>query len=164
VSGRAGKSGEQGRAGRGYPAADQAGVMLWVDHNMKIDYSDDEFDKVLDVIEKLIEIIKVPEQYEVQNGLVGTKGDGIQKLTTPMKGVDELKNLSGIGKEMSVIKDSKLFKMMRYFPPILEMKNGQAVEDDDDYEIKGNREFVSKEFMTQFIIDFKMYENTGYIG
>jgi hypothetical protein len=62
---------------------------------------------------------------------------------------------------MSVIKDSKLFKMMRYFPPILEIKHGQPVEDNDDYEIRGNREFVSKEFITQFIIDFKMYENTG---
>jgi hypothetical protein len=78
-----------------------------------------------------------------------------------MKGEDELKNLFGIGKEMSVIKNSKQFKVMRYFPPILEIKHGQPVEDDDDYEIRGNREFVSKEFMTHFIIDLKMYENTG---
>jgi hypothetical protein len=125
---------------------------------MKIDYSDDEeFDGDRDVIEKPIEIIKVPEKHEVENGLVGTKRDVILKLTSQMKGEDELKNLFGIGKEMSVFKDSKLFKMMRYFPPILEIKHGQSVHDDDEYEIRGNRELVSKEFMTQFIIDFKMY-------
>jgi hypothetical protein len=105
-----------------------------------IDYSDDdeEFDKDCDVIEKLIEIIKVPKKYEVENGLLGTKPDVLLKLTTPMKREDELKNLFGIGKEMSVFKDSKLFKMMRYFPAILEIKNGQPVEDDDDYEIRDN--------------------------
>jgi uncharacterized protein (DUF302 family) len=43
--------------------------MLWVDHNMKkmkIDYFDDEFDEDQDAIEKEIEIIKVPEQFEVR--------------------------------------------------------------------------------------------------
>jgi hypothetical protein len=129
VRGRVGKSGEE------------RGVMLWVDHNikkMKIDYSDDEFDENRDVIEKPIEIIKVPEKFEVKNGLLGMKRDVILKLTTPMKGEDELKKLFGIGKEISVFKDSKLFKMMRYFPPTLEIKNGQPVNEDDDYEIRGN--------------------------
>jgi hypothetical protein len=54
-----------------------------------------------------------------------------------------------------------LFKMLRYFSSILEIKNGQQPRDDDDYEIIGNRTFVSMEFMTEFIIDFKMYKNTG---
>jgi hypothetical protein len=56
-----------------------------------------------------------------------------------MKGEDELTNLFGIGQERCVINDSKLFKLMRYFPPILEIKHGQPVQDDDDYEIRGNR-------------------------
>jgi hypothetical protein len=74
---------------------------------------------------------------------------------------DKLKNLFSIGKEMSVIKNTSLFKRLRYFPPILEIKHGQPQHDDEDYEIRGNRVFVSKEFMTDFIIDFKMYKDTG---
>jgi hypothetical protein len=61
--------------------------------------------------------------------------------------------LFAIAKEMSLIEDTKLFKMLRYFPPILEIKNGQAVHEDDEYEIRVNQEFVLKEFMTQFFID-----------
>jgi hypothetical protein len=138
------------------------GVILRVAHNQKMDSeSDEEFDEDDDVIEKPIEIIRVNEEFEVENGLLGLKQNAILKLTTPMNGEDELKNLFGIGKEMSVIKGSKLFKMLRYFPPILEIKNGQPVRDDDDYEIRGNREFIWKEFIMQFIIDFKMYKNTG---
>jgi hydrogenase maturation factor len=106
-------------------------------------------------------IIKVDEEYEVTNGLLGVKRDIILKLTTSMNGEYELQNLFNIGKEMSVIKDSKLFKMLRYFPPTLEIKNGQMECDDYYYEIRGNREFVSKELMMLFIIDFKMYKNRG---
>jgi hypothetical protein len=40
----------------------------------KIDYSDDEeYDEDCDVIEKPIEIIKVLEKFEVENGLLGMK-------------------------------------------------------------------------------------------
>jgi hypothetical protein len=72
-----------------------------------------------------------------------------------------MKNLYDIGKEMSVIKDTTFFKRLRYFPPILEIKHGQPVRDDENYEIIGNRTFVSKEFMTYCIIDYKMYKDTG---
>jgi hypothetical protein len=69
--------------------------------------------------------------------------------------------LFGIGKEMSVIKDTPLFKRLRYFPPILQIKHGKPQHYDIDYGIIGNRLFVSKDFMTQFIINFKMYKDTG---
>jgi hypothetical protein len=92
--------------------------MLRVVVYLRIDSeSDEEFDEDDDVIEKPIEIIKVGEKYEVENGLLGLKRDIILKLTTPMNGEDELKNLFAISKEMSVIKDIKLFRMLRYFPP-----------------------------------------------
>jgi hypothetical protein len=74
---------------------------------------------------------------------------------------DKLKNLFSIGKEMNTFKNTSLFKRLRYFPPILQIKYGQPARDDDDYEIRGNRVFVSKEFMTDFIIDYKMYKDTG---
>jgi hypothetical protein len=78
------------------------------------------------------------------NGLLGLGRDIILKLTTPMNGEYELQNLFNIGKEMTEIKDTKLFKMLRYFPPILEIKHGQLQQDDDDYEIIGNRTFILK--------------------
>jgi hypothetical protein len=74
---------------------------------------------------------------------------------------DKLKNLFCVGKEMNVIKNTPLFKRLGYFPPILEIKHGQPQYDYDDYEIRSNQMFVSKELMTQFIIDFKMYEDIG---
>jgi hypothetical protein len=105
--------------------------------------------------------IKVDEEYNVKNGFIGLKCYIILKLTTPMNEEDKLKNLFSIGKEMNTFKNTSLFKRLRYFPPILQIKHGQLVCDDDDYEIRGNRVFVSKEFMTDFIIDYKMYKDTG---
>jgi hypothetical protein len=105
--------------------------------------------------------IEVEVKCEVENGLLGWNGDIIFKLTTPMNEEDKLKNLFSIGKEMNTFKNTSLFKRLRYFPPILQIKHRQPQHDDDDYEIRGNREFVSKEFMTQFIIDYKMYKDTG---
>jgi hypothetical protein len=136
VRGEEGESGVERGAGCGRPAGGRSGgVILRVVNNQRMDSeSDEEFDEDRDVIEKPIEIIKAYEEYEVKNRLLGAKRDVILKLTTPKNGEDELKNLFAIVKEMSVIKDSKLFKMLRYFPPILEMKNGQPVHDDDDYE------------------------------
>jgi hypothetical protein len=58
-------------------------------------------------------------------------------------------------------KDTSLFKLLRCFPPILQIKHGQPIRDDEDYEIKGNQTFVLKKFMIQFIIDFKMYKDIG---
>jgi hypothetical protein len=72
-----------------------------------------------------------------------------------------MKNLFCIGKEMSEIKDTPLVKRLRHFPPILEIKHEQPQQDYEDYEIRGNTEFVLKEIMMQFIMDFKMYEDTG---
>jgi hypothetical protein len=105
--------------------------------------------------------IKVDEEYNVKNGLIGLKRDIILKLTTPMNEEDNLKNLFSIGKEMNTFKNTSLFKRLRYFPPILQIKYGLPVHDDNDYEIGGIRVFVSKEFMTDCIIDFKMYKDTG---
>jgi hypothetical protein len=51
---------------------------------------------------------------------------------------DQLKNLYNIGKEMSVIKNKLLFKGLRYFPPILEIKHEQPQDDYNNYEIRGN--------------------------
>jgi hypothetical protein len=108
-------------------------------------------------IYKAAKIIKVDDEYELKNGLLGLKRDIIIKLKTPMNKEDKLKKLFCIYYEMSVIKSTPLFKRLRYFPPILEINHGQ-LQQDCDYEIRGNREFVSKEFMTHFIINFKMYK------
>jgi hypothetical protein len=105
--------------------------------------------------------IKVDEEYEVKNGLLGLKRDIILKLTTPMNEEDDLRNLFSISKEMNTFKNTSLFKRLRYFPPIVRIKYGQPERNDDEYEIRGNRVFVSKEYMTDCIIDYKMYENTG---
>jgi hypothetical protein len=105
--------------------------------------------------------IKVDEEYNVKNGLIGLKRDIILKLTTTMNEEDKLKNLFSIGKEMNKFKNTSLFKRLRYFPSILEIKHGQPARDDNDYEIRGNRVFVSKEFMTDCIINYKMYKDTG---
>jgi hypothetical protein len=102
--------------------------------------------------------IEVDEEYEVENGLIRLKRDIILKLTTPMNEEDNLKNLFSIGKEINIFRNTSLFKRLRYFPPILQIKYRQPARDDDDYEIRGNRVFVSKEFMTDCIIDYR-YRN-----
>jgi hypothetical protein len=114
-------------------------------------------------IYKLAEIIKVDEEYELKNGLLGLKRDIIIKLITPIIGEYEMKKLFSICKEMYAIKDTSLFKRLRYFPPSYQIIHGQPkpIRDDEDYEIKCSRLFVPKEFITQFIIDFKMYKDTG---
>jgi hypothetical protein len=91
-----------------------------------------------DVIYKPVKIIKVDDEYEVENGLLGMKRNIILKLTTPIIGEYEIKNLYNICKEMCVvIKNSPLFKRLRYFLPILQIKHGQPQEDYDYYEIRG---------------------------
>jgi hypothetical protein len=84
--------------------------------------------------------IEVDEEYEIENGLLGLKGDIILKLTTPMNEEDKLKNLFSIGNEMNTFKNTTLFKRLKYFPPILQIKYkyGQPVRDKEDYEIRGN--------------------------
>jgi hypothetical protein len=114
-----------------------------------------------DVIYKPFKIIKVDDEYEVENLLLGLKLDIILKLTTPIIGEYEMKNLFSIGKEMNTFKNISLFKKLRYFPPILQIKYEQPARDDDDYEIRGNRLFILKEFMILFITDYKMYKETG---
>jgi hypothetical protein len=84
---------------------------------------------------KSTEIIKVDDEYVMKNGLFGLKGDIILKLKTSINREYELKNLYDIGKEMCVIKNTSLFKRLRYFPPILQIKHGKPARDDDDYEI-----------------------------
>jgi hypothetical protein len=78
-----------------------------------------------DVIYKPAKIIKVDDEYEVKNGFLGLKRGVIFKLTTPMNEEDKLKNLFSIGKEMNTFKNAPLFKQLRYFPPILQIKHGQ---------------------------------------
>jgi hypothetical protein len=92
--------------------------------------------------------IEVEDKHEVENGLIGLKGDIILKLTTPMNEEDMLKNLFSIGKDMNTFKNTSLFKRLRYFLPIQQIKHGQPVRDDEDYEIRGNQQFISKEFIT----------------
>jgi hypothetical protein len=57
----------------------------------------------------------------VKNGLLGLKGDIIFKLTEPINREDDLKNFD-MCHEMSIIKDMQLFKLLRFFLPILELK------------------------------------------
>jgi hypothetical protein len=59
--------------------------------------------------------IKVDEEYEVKNELIGLKRDIILKLTTPMNEEDKLRNLFSISKEMNTFKNTSLFKRLRYF-------------------------------------------------
>jgi hypothetical protein len=73
---------------------------------------------------------------------------------------DDLMNLFGKCHEMSIIKDAQLFKLLRYFSPILELKHKQPPFNDDEYETVGNGIFILKEFIMQFIIDFKMYKGS----
>jgi hypothetical protein len=101
------------------------------------DEENDDYD-----IYKPPKIIKVDEEYNVKNGLIGLKRDIILKLRTPIIREFEMQNLFYIGKEMSEIKNSPLLKRLRFFPPILEIKHGQLQQDYDDFELSGNREFV----------------------
>jgi hypothetical protein len=130
---------------------------------LKIDSEgEEETDEMNDdeVIYKPAKII-VDDEYEVEKGLLGLNRDIILKLTTPMNEEDKLKNLFSIDKEMNTFKNTSLFKLLRYFPPILQIKHRQPQQDYEDYEIRGNREFVSKEFMTDCIINYKIYKDTG---
>jgi hypothetical protein len=88
--------------------------------------SEDEEETDEDGPDEPVEIIQVDEEYEVKNGLLGLKRDIILRLTGPMKREDDLKNLFGMYHEISIIKDSQFFKMLRYFPPILELKHGSC--------------------------------------
>jgi hypothetical protein len=106
-------------------------------------------------------IIKFDEKYEVENGLLGLKRDIILKLTTPIIGEYEMKKLFSIGKEMCAIKNTPHFKRLRYFPPILQIRYGQPQPGYNDDGIRCSRLFVSKEFMTEFFIYYKMYKDTG---
>jgi hypothetical protein len=54
-------------------------------------------------IYKPSKIIKVDDEYEVKNGLLGLKRDIILKLTTPIIREYEMKRLFSIGKEMCAI-------------------------------------------------------------
>jgi hypothetical protein len=56
-----------------------------------------------DVVHKNVEIIKVDDEYEVNNRQFGLKRDIILKLTKPMNREYELRNLFNIGKEIAVI-------------------------------------------------------------
>jgi hypothetical protein len=49
----------------------------------------------------------------------------------------------------------------RYFPPIFSIRYGRPETNRDDYIITGNKLLKRKEFMNQFILDNKMYENMG---
>jgi hypothetical protein len=106
-------------------------------------------------------IFKVDDKYDVENGLIGLKRDIILKLTTPIIGEYEMKKLFSIGKEMCGIKNTPLFRLLRYFSPIYQILHGQPQPDYDDEGIRDSWLFVSKEFMTQYIIDYKMYKDTG---
>jgi hypothetical protein len=105
--------------------------------------------------------MEVEEQCEVENGLLGLKRDLIIKLAGTQKNEDNLRNLIGLCKETSKYKEHFLFNIYRFFPPILSLRYGHPERNDNEYEIEGNKTLVSKEFMNQFIIDYKMYENTG---
>jgi hypothetical protein len=59
---------------------------------------------------------------------------------------DKLKNLFSIGKEMSTFKNTSLFKRLRYFPPILQIKYGQPAHDDEEYLFKIGSTVYVKDF------------------
>jgi hypothetical protein len=105
--------------------------------------------------------MELEEQYEVENGLLGLKRDLIIKLAGIQKNEDSLRNIIGLCKEISKYKEHFLFNIYRFFPQILSLKYGHPEHNDNEYKIVGNKTLVSKEFMNQFIIDYKMYENTG---
>jgi hypothetical protein len=102
------------------------------------------------------------EQYEVKNGLLGLKRDLIIKLAgIQKKNEDNLRNLIGLCEEASKYKENFLFNVYMHFPPILSLRYGHPEHNDNEFEVVGNKTLVFKEFMNQFIIDYKMYENTG---
>jgi hypothetical protein len=105
--------------------------------------------------------MEVEEKYEVENGLLGLKRDLIIKLAGTQKNEDNLRNIICLCKETSKYKKHFLFNIYRFFPPILSLRYGHPERNGNEYEIVGNKILVSKEFMNQFIIDYKMYENTG---
>jgi hypothetical protein len=59
------------------------------------------------------------------------------------------------------VERSFLVHVYRYFPPILNIRYGQPEKNGDDYIVTGNKILKTKGFMNQFILDYKMYENTG---
>jgi hypothetical protein len=85
----------------------------------------------------------------------------IIKFADIQKNEDNLKNIIGLCKETSKYKEHFLFNEYRYFPLILNLRYGHPKHNDNEYEVVGNKTLVSKEFMNQFTIDNKMFENIG---
>jgi hypothetical protein len=87
--------------------------------------TEDEEETAEDESDESVEIIKIDEEYEVKNRLWKFKQDIILKLTLLMNKEDDLKNLFGMFHEMSIIKNTQFLKLLRYFPPMLELKHEQ---------------------------------------
>jgi hypothetical protein len=47
------------------------------------------------------------------------------------------------------------------FPRILRIRYGQQETNGEDCRVTGNKLLKTKEFLNEFILDYKMYENTG---
>jgi hypothetical protein len=107
----------------------------------KMDIEDKEEADEDEIVEP-VEIIKVDKEYELKNGLFGLMRDIILKLSAPMNREDDLKKFFGMCDETRTIKNTWLFKFLRYFPPILQLKNVPPQPDDNEYEIVGNRIFI----------------------
>jgi hypothetical protein len=101
------------------------------------------------------------EQYEVKNGLLGLKRNLIIKLAGKQKNEDNLKNIIELCEETSKYEEYFLFNVYKFFPPILSLRYVHPERNDNEYEVVGNKTLVCKEFMNQFIIDYKMFKNIG---
>jgi hypothetical protein len=105
--------------------------------------------------------ITLENKYEVVNGLLGLKHDLFIKSTTKERDEDNLKNLFDLCEETGKWKNHFLFNIYRFFPPILCIRFGQPEMNGEDYIVTGNKLLKTKGFLNQFILDYKMYENTG---
>jgi hypothetical protein len=92
------------RAGRNVGWVGCVNFILNVVHNLKME-TKDEKESDDNGADEPVQIMKVEEEYEVKNGLLGLKRDLILKLTVLMNREDDLKNLFGMCYKMSIIKD-----------------------------------------------------------
>jgi hypothetical protein len=100
-------------------------------------------------------------KYELANRVLGLKHDLFIKLAAKERDEDNLKKFFGLCEETSKWKDNFLFNAYRYFSLILSIRYGEPEVDGEDYVVIGNKLLRTKGFMNKFMLDYKMYENTG---
>jgi hypothetical protein len=84
----------------------------------------------------------------------------IKDLIRIQKNEDNLKNIISLCEETSKYKKHFLFNVYRFISQILSIKYCHPEHNDNEYEVIGNNALKSKNFMNEFIIDHKIFENT----